>query len=59
MAKWLAEAMVVAPNVYFCGSLRTSAKKSLRLSDATLGVVLTISRPSARSATGVKSRTTS
>ena len=59
MARWLAEPMVVAPKVYFCGSLRTSAKKSFKLFAGTLGVVLTINGPSAKSVTGVKSRTTS
>ena len=59
MARWLAEPIVVAPKVYFCGSLRTSVKKSFRLFAGTLGVVLTISGPSASSVTGVKSCTTS
>ena len=59
MARWLAEPTLVVPNVYFCGSLRTSAKKSLRLLAGTLGVVLTISGPSAINDTGVKSFTTS
>jgi len=58
-ARWLADPMVVAPKVYCCGSLRTSAKKSLRLLAGTLGVVLTINGPSANSVTGVKSCTTS
>ncbi len=43
----------------FCGSVRTSAKKSLRLLAGTLGVVLTISGPSESSDTGVKSFATS
>ena len=59
MARWLAEPMLVVPKVYFCGSLRTSANRSLRLLAGTLGVVLTSSGPSASSVTGVKSFTTS
>ena len=51
--------MVVAAKVYFCGSLRTRSNRSLRLLAGTLGVVLTISGPSASSDTGVKSFTTS
>ena len=51
--------MLVVPKVYFCGSLRTRSKKSLRLFAGTFGVVLTISGPLAISVTGVKSFTTS
>jgi hypothetical protein len=49
----------VVPNVNLFGSLRTCSKKSLRLSAFTLGVVETISGPSASSVTGVKSFTAS
>jgi hypothetical protein len=59
MARWLAEPIVVAPKVNFCGSLRTRSKRSFKLFAGTLGVVLTMSGPSHSSIRGVKSFTTS
>ena len=59
MARWLAEPGLVCPKVYFCGSLRTRSKNSLRLLTGMVGGVLTSSGPIASSVIGVKSLTKS
>ena len=58
-AKWLADPAAEVPKTYLPGSALMALMNSFRFFAGTLGVVLTISGPTASSDTGVKSATTS